>query len=145
MPIIDERGRIFGRLNLVDVAIGLLVLGLLPAAFGAYVLFKEPQPKLTEISPLRVQQGPNLTLYVHGKNLRPYMRVSFNDTQAPAFLFGSATSAVVPLPELPPGQYDVVLYDYMQEVSRLPKALTVDPSLPPTSVWVDLSGVLTSL
>ena len=47
MPVIDERGRVFGRLNLVDAAIVVLVLVLVPAAYGAYVLFKEPAPKLT--------------------------------------------------------------------------------------------------
>ena len=49
MPIIDERGRVFGRFNLVDAAVGLLVLVLLPAAYGAYRLFKEPLPTLTGV------------------------------------------------------------------------------------------------
>ena len=145
MAIIDDRGRLFGRLNLVDAAVGALVLILLPAAYGAYVLFKEPPATLTEVSPTRMQRGPNLTLYVHGHNFRPYMRVSFNDTQATGFFFGSATGAVIPVPDLPPGRYDIVLYDYMQEVSRMPKALTIDPPSPPISVTVELTGALTAL
>jgi hypothetical protein len=145
MPIVDDQGRMFGRLNLVDAAIGALVLVLLPAAYGAYVLFRDPQPKLTAVLPGKLQQGPNLQVEVHGENLRPYMRVSFNDLQGRAFFFASATTAVVPLPDVPPGQYDVVLYDYMQEVSRLPKALTIEPSPAPVGIIVEISGVLTSL
>jgi hypothetical protein len=144
MPMIDRRGRLFGRLNLVDAAVGVLVLVLLPAAYGAYVLFKEPPAALTEIAPARVRREPNVTMYLHGRNFRPYMRVSFNDTQADTFVFASPTTAAVHVPDLPPGQYDIVLYDYMQEVSRLRKALTIDPA-PSTSVTVELDGALTSL
>ena len=145
MPMIDDRGRLFGRLNLVDAALGALVLVLLPAAYGAYRLFKEPPAKVTEISPVRLQRGPNLTVYVHGLNFRPYMRVSFNDTQAQGFFFASAKLAAVPVPDLPPGQYDVVLYDYMQEVSRLPKALTILPLAPVPTVTVEVTGAFKGL
>ena len=53
MSIIDERGRLFGRLNLVDAAVGALLLALMPAAYGAYLLFKEPVPKLMLSNALR--------------------------------------------------------------------------------------------
>src|SRR5262249_47313037 len=112
MPIIDERGRVFGRLNLVDAAIVALVLGPLPAACGAYRLFKDPRPTLSKVVPGKLNQGPNLQTEIFGENLRPYMRVSFGDFQGRTFLFGSPTSAIVQLPDLEPGQYDVVLYDY---------------------------------
>jgi hypothetical protein len=128
MRIIDDRGRVFGRLNLVDAAVGVLVLVLLPAAYGAYLLFKDPVPKLTAVVPSVLPQGPDLMqVEVRGENFRPYMRVSFNDVQGRTFLFYNPKSAFVQLLDLPPGKYDVVLYDYMQEVSRLPAAFTVEP------------------
>jgi hypothetical protein len=40
-------------------------------------------------------------------------------------MFASPNVAAVAVPNLPPGKYDVVLYDYAQEVSRLKDALTV--------------------
>jgi len=145
MPIIDERGRLFGRLNLVDAAIGVLVLALLPAAYGAYRLFKDPVPKLTTVVPPALRQGPNLQVEVQGENFRPYLRVSFSNVQGRTFLFNNPKSAVVQLLDMPPGKYDVVLYDYMQEVSRLPAAFTIEPQPAPPMIVVDASGFLTSL
>jgi hypothetical protein len=138
MTMIDERGRLFGRLNVVDAAVLALLLSILPVGYGAYLLFREPAPRLTELGPSALTEGPNLQTYIHGVNLRPYMRVSFGDKQGLGFLFIDPTSAVVPLPDLPPGQYDVVLFDYAREVARMPKGLTIvpPPSLPLATVVV---------
>jgi hypothetical protein len=145
MPIIDERGRVFGRLNLVDAAVGLLLLALLPAAYGSYLLFKAPAPRLTAVLPSSLRPEHGAQVEVRGENFRPYMRVSFNDAQGQSFLFYNQASAFVQLPDLPPGTYDVVLYDYMQEVSRLPAAFTSEPKPAPPKIVLEVSGLLTSL
>ena len=145
MSIIDDRGRLFGRFNLVDAAVGVLFLALLPAAYGAYLLFKEPLPTLTGVYPNVLREGPNLQVEVRGTNFRPYMRVSFNGLQGRTFLFNSPTSAVVQLADLPPGKYDVILYDYMQEVARMPGGFTLERQPAPPMIVVDVSGFLTSL
>ena len=121
------------------------MLALLPAAYGAYLLFKDPVPKVTAVVPSTLRQGPNLQVEVRGENFRPYMRVSFNEVQGRTFQFDNPKSAVVQLYPLPPGKYDVVLYDYMQEVARLPGALTIEPQPAPPTIVVDVSGFLTSL
>jgi hypothetical protein len=146
MSIVDDRGRVFGRFNLVDVAAGLLVVVLLPAAYGAYLLFRDPTPRLSAITPSVLQEGPNLQVQVRGEHLRPYMRVSFGDQQGQTLLFVNATTGVVPLPpQLPPGVYDVVLYDYSQEVSRLMKAFTIQPQPAPATAVLDVSGTFSVL
>ena len=127
MTVIDERGRVGGRVNLVDVAAAVVLLVLIPVAVGAYLLFRTPRPTLVSVSPATVSEGPNQRLEINGTNLRPFMRVSFDTVPAKSFLIGSTRYALVDLPDLKPGVYDVVLYDYMQEVVRLPKALTVAP------------------
>lgn len=144
MPLIDDRGRVFGRFNLLDLAIAVVLLGLIPLAYGAYVLFKVPPPVLTSVDPPQIQFAPEFRINVIGDNLRPYMRVSLNDMQGRAFLFRSRTAAEIVFGDVPPGQYDVVLYDFAQERSRLSKALTVTPPpLPTTNVHIAgfLSGV----
>jgi hypothetical protein len=136
---------VFGRFNIVDVAVGLLVVVLLPTAYAAYALFRDPTPTLSAVTPRALQQGVNLQVEVRGEHFRPYMRVSFGDQQGQAFWFVNATTAVVPLPQLPPGTYDVVLYDYMQEVSRLPKAFTIRPQPAPATAVLDVSGTFSAL
>ena len=140
MAIVDERGRIAGRVNLIDLFVALLIVVVIPVAYGAYLLFRTPTPILSSVSPSTLYQGPNLRIGITGKNLRPFMRVSFDAIQGRTFLIGSTTTADVDLPDLPPGSYDVALYDYAQEVGRLPKALTILPLAPQPTVELEVGG-----
>ncbi|HEX8027882.1 MAG TPA: hypothetical protein VF491_05445, partial [Vicinamibacterales bacterium] len=72
------------------------------------------------------------------------MRVSLNDMQGRSFLFKSASSAEVVFGDIPPGTYDVVLYDNSQERARLSKAFTLTPAaLPPAQL--DVAGFLSGV
>ena len=77
MTVIDDRGRLFGRINLIDASAAVLLFVLIPVAYGAYLLFRTPQAKLTSITPDKLYHGPNQRIEIHGLNLRPYMRVTF--------------------------------------------------------------------
>ena len=144
MSLVDEHGRVFGRFNLLDLALASVLLGLIPLGYGAYVLFRVPPPRLTSVEPATQQLDRNMRFIVHGENLRPYMRVSLGDNQTRGFLFKDTTTAEVTFSDIPPGQYDVVLYDFAQERSRLPKAFTIaPPALPATTVHA--AGFLTGI
>jgi hypothetical protein len=140
MPLIDRHGRVFGRLNLVDALLVLLVIVALPAAYAAHRLFRDPPARLIRVSPESVEQGATRLIEIQGEHLRPYMRVSFGGQQAASFQFYGAGQAFVPAPSLEPGTYDVVLYDYMREVARLPQAFTVSGPLRPPSVQLRMRG-----
>lgn len=144
MAVVDDRGRIFGRFNIVDLALAVLLFGLIPLAYGGYALFRTPPPTLTSVEPRSLQLDSEMRLRIHGTNIRPYMRVSIDNNQTRQFLFKDATTAEVVFADVPPGQYDVILYDFAQERSRLPKALTItEPALPPTEVYA--AGYLTGV
>ena len=135
MAVVDERGRLFGRFNLLDAVLLILLIGLLPLGYAAYALFRERPPRIVSISPQRAEQSVELRLNVKGENLRPYMRISAGTMQAVDFLFRSTTEIEAPFMNLPVGEYDIVLFDHAQERFRLPKALTVLPSpLPATEI-----------
>jgi len=137
MAIVDERGRLFGRWNLLDLALLVLMFGLIPLGYAAYVLFRDQPPRLVSVSPNQVAQAPEFTLTITGENLRPYMRVSAGTQQGREFLFKSTEEAQVPFSALPPGQYDIVLFDQAQERFRLPNALSITPlGLPATQLVV---------
>jgi hypothetical protein len=133
MAIVDERGRLFGRLNLLDAALLVLVLGLIPLGYGAYALFRETPPVITSVSPASVQQPSELDLTVRGEHLRPHMRVSAGPHQAVGLTFKGITEISARFLNLPAGEYDVILYDQAQERSRLPKALSVLRSAMPAT------------
>ena len=146
MAVVDDQGRLFGRFNLFDAIVAIVLIGLVPLAYGAYALFREPTPRLTAVEPATLFQGPNLRVGVKGENLRPYMRVSFDSIQGNSFIFRNAGEALIDLNAMPPGVYDVVLFDFTQERSRLPKAFTLLPTPLPAShvVVVGTFGNLTA-
>jgi len=145
MAIVDDRGRLLGRFNVVDVFVFLLVVVMIPVAYAAYALFRAPAAKLTGVEPKQLSMAPNARVRIIGRNLRPYMRVSFNTQQGRTFMIGSTESAEVDLPELEPGTYDLTLYDYAQEVDRLPRALTILPRVPAPTVTLAVHGVFIGL
>ncbi len=140
MAVVDDRGRIGGKVNLIDAVIAVVLLGLVPVAFGAYLLFRTPQPKLLGIGPKTLYQGSNLRVRIDGENLRPFMRISFNAIQGQSFLIGSTNYAIVELPDLAAGSYDVILWDYKQEMGRLKNALTILPLAPTPTVEMEVRG-----
>ncbi|MGQ0732030.1 MAG: DUF4330 family protein [Acidobacteriota bacterium] len=132
MPVIDERGRLFGRINVIDATVGGLVVALIPIAFGAYVLFRQPEPRLISVEPTTIT--PTTThLKVVGENLRPFLRVSIGQVQGTTFALLNPTTAEVQLPSLSSGTYDIVLYDVSREVHRLSNAVTVEAAAPQSS------------
>lgn len=135
MAIVDERGRLFGRWNLLDLTLLVLIFGLIPLGYAAYLLFREQPPRILAVTPNQVQQSSEFRITIKGENLRPYMRVSAGTQQARDFYFKSTEEAEIPFATVPPGQYDIVLYDQAQERFRLPNALTITPSgLPATEI-----------
>jgi len=125
MTLLDDRGRIGGRFNVVDIAAVVVVFLLVPLAIAAFLLFRAPAPALVSVTPKTLVEAPGQRLEIDGANLRPFMRVTFDGIPAASFLLGSTNYALVDVPALAPGVYDVVLFDYAREVARLPKALTI--------------------
>jgi hypothetical protein len=140
MAIVDDRGRVAGRVNLIDAIAAAFIVVLIPVAYGAYLLFRTPAARLAGIAPKIVYQGGADRIGISGRNLRPFMRVSFNTVQGRTFLIGSTDFAAVDLPELDPGVYDVVLFDYAQEIDRLPRALTVLAMSPQPTIDMEAGG-----
>lgn len=117
MPLLDERGRLFGKVNLIDAAVGAFALLLVPLAYAAYLLFKAPPPVVASVEPRIVTVPKGARLEVKGQNLRPFFRAYLGPT-AVEYLFASPDRAVLTLPETPAGDYEVILYDEAQIVAK---------------------------
>lgn len=131
MRLIDERGRLFGLLNIIDAFLVLVLLGLIPLAFGAFVLFRSGDPSAIVLSPARIGAERPATVQLTGKNFRAYMTAwmvadpNKPPIQANATHVESATKAEITLPPMVAGTYDLRLLDGVLELARLPAALTV--------------------
>jgi hypothetical protein len=133
MPIVDQQGRLFGRLNLLDAALLLLLFGLIPLGYASWVVFRTPAPQLTSVEPNLLMAEPEVRIVVNGVNLRPFMRVSLNTRQGADFLFRDSSRAEVLFKNLTPGVYDVILYDFEKERFRMPNAVTVTQTPAPAA------------
>jgi hypothetical protein len=140
MKVIDDRGRLFGRVNLFDAALAAFVVILIPLAYGTFLLFRAPAPRITSVTRVpitreerRVAGGSRLTakLKVRGTGLRPMLRASIGDSPSLGFVFEDPNSADVLVGEVPPGTHDLVLHDGVQEVARFQKSVTIESAPPP--------------
>ena len=143
MRLIDERGRFFGKLNVIDALVISFVIVLIPIAYGAYALFRTPTATIVSIEPATVTRAVGATLTVRGENLRPYLRARVGTLFVP-FLIETPSNGEVRLTDLPPGTYDFALFDEAQQVAIKPGALTIlAPSAPiaPTALQLDVQAV----
>jgi hypothetical protein len=139
MAWIDEDGRLFGRVNLFDAAIAGMVVVLIPIAYGTFLLFRAPAPRISSVVRVpitqeerRVAGGNRLTakLKIRGSGLRPMLQASIGGTRALGFVFENPNSADVMVGVVPAGTHDFILLDGVQEVARLPKSVTIEPMAP---------------
>jgi len=125
MALVDERGRLFGRLNLIDAGLGAVFLLLIPLGYSAYVLFRTPAPSVTRVEVLAPPGPTGHRLRVSGANLRPYLKATLGTTPA-RFLVESPIEGEVSISEdLPSGAYDLVLYNETEELTRVRDALVI--------------------
>jgi hypothetical protein len=124
MSVIDERGRLFGRVNLVDAMVLIVVAGLIPLAYAASVLFRTATPTISALAPKQVVEQTESTIRVTGRDLRAFLNARLG-TIPVTFLIQSTTDGELRVPPLAAGNYDLTLLDQGTEVVHVPAALIV--------------------
>jgi hypothetical protein len=140
VPLIDERGRLFGRINGIDGLAAAVVLVCIVLGYGSWRLFRTPLPELETVQPSVIRAHQKVTLDLGGANFRPFLHVKLNAIDSGSLMLKSPTAAEVDVPDLPPGTYDLVLYDEARELVRKPGALTVKPPETSPGIEVQLVG-----
>lgn len=135
--MIDDRGRLFGKLNIVDALIIAFVVVLIPMAYGTYLLFRPAQPRIDSVEPSqitsaerRIGNGSALTakFKIRGSGLTPLLRAKIGNADALGLVFESPNSADVLVGPVPPGKHDLILVDGVQEVARAGGAIDIQAS-----------------
>jgi hypothetical protein len=151
MTVIDQQGRVFGRFNLIDAAVGAFVLLLLPIGYATFLLFRPARPQIDSVTRVaigieesRVAGGSYVSakLKVRGSGFNPLLRARIGETNAVGFVFESPNSADVLVGLVPEGRHDLVLYDGVQEVARARNAIEIQAEGAP---WVRAFGWVTRL
>ncbi|HWI20784.1 MAG TPA: hypothetical protein VNT81_23680 [Vicinamibacterales bacterium] len=136
----DERGRLLGRFNVVDLAALILLVALLPLSYAASLLFQPARPTIESVGQTditnaerRIVAGGSLLsakLKVRGTGFTPMLRAYVGDEPALAFVFETPNSADVLVGPLPPGPHDLSLRDGVQEVARAAGAVKIEAPSP---------------
>jgi len=140
MRLLDERGRLFGAINVIDLGVLVFVVLLVPLSYGAYALFRTLPPRLTDAVPRAVPFAPGVEQRVQlkGEHLRPFLRAKLSSIDARSYAVQSPETADISFADVPPGTYDIVLFDEAQEVTRLANGLDVLP--PPLQLVGSFTG-----
>jgi len=151
MAIVDQEGRLFGRINLFDAVVAAVVVAIAALTIVGYRLLRVPDaPRVTTVAPSTLTAGPNLRITINGDNLLPYMKVYLQRTAQPTavmhdlnpwthfdgyalvnaaratFLVETPSLAEVRLPdELLPATYDLILYNESKIVAIRQAAFTI--------------------
>lgn len=156
MPLIDSRGRLLGRLNLIDASVLLFLLALVPIGVVTYRVFRVPNPQISSVSPETLLPGSSRRIRLTGTNFRPYLRITFNktgeamalvdsnpDSTEGRLLVETPTLVEAQVPELSPGTYDLHLFDEGQQVAQRLNAFTITAG-PPVTVEALVHFVVSS-
>ena len=136
MPVLDDRGRLFGKVNLIDAVVGVLVIMLIPVAYLAFVLFRVPIPTITSVQPAQIVENQEATVQLIGEDFRSFLGARVGTAYA-TFLIQDPMHAEIRVPALPAGTYELALFDEMQLLTTIPDALEVVPE-PEPDRFVDL-------
>lgn len=151
MTLIDDRGRLFGRVNLVDGLVAAVLLLLIPLGYATYLMFRPAAPRIDSVEASlitkeeeRISVGGNLVakFKVRGSGLSPLLRARIDRTDALAFVFESPYSADVLVGPVSSGSHDLVLLDGVQEVARAKGAITIQAA---ASFSIRAAGWITDL
>ena len=136
--LIDERGSLFGRFNMIDVAAVVIVVVVIPMIYVAYRTFRQPSPVITSVTPSTLSVESLRRVRLKGRNFRPFLNAFVAKTNEPysvpfrvadtvqaAFLIETPTVVELQLPNVAPGTYDIYLYDEGREVAHQTAAITL--------------------
>jgi len=145
MSIVDERGRVFGRFNLIDASVVIVLVLLIPIGYAAYAVFRPAPMRITSVKPTQLVKGRDTRLQITGEHFRPYLRAEVGGAQPNRFLIQTPADGEIVVPDLEPGTYDIALYDEVEEVARMKNAVTIVAPPAPPAVKMQLVGAFVNL
>lgn len=143
MTLVDQRGRLFGAVNILDAFVALVAAGVALGATVALRTVKHRLPDITAVSPTKLVAGQLTRVKLGGTDFPADLQAYFSKTGQPFFLADKDGSQFAPLlastpelaeiqtPNLVPGVYDLYLYQGNRQVAFRAAVFHVEsPTLP---------------
>lgn len=132
MQVMDEKARLFGKINIIDLAV--IVIGIFFIIFLIIFLqlYKYPKPVIHNIGPTNVTAGSKTKVQITGYNFGRASIVYFGDIKISDINVLNDRTIEIVIPDgLPTGKYDVKVAN-SRRITILPKGITINP--PPLTV-----------
>jgi len=122
------------RINIVDAAAALVVVGMTASAVAAYMVVRPHPPVFSTMTPTSIRAGVRARVQFTGRHIRPFLQAlvvphgtapTADPTRGAWVGIGDTTTAALELPRLDAGEYDVHIYDKGVEIARAPAVLIV--------------------
>jgi hypothetical protein len=138
MALLDQDGRLFGRVNIIDAVVLAIVVAAVPAAAIGYRSLRQSSIEVVSVEPSTITAGESARVHLAGSGFRPYLQAYLGAAGQPfilsqvdrrsqqtKYLLSSAIGVELQVQALAPGTYDLFLYDQGRQVASRPAALTV--------------------
>lgn len=126
MMLLDDRGRLFGKISLIDLAAIGFLLSLAPVILFAWKSRGYQQLSIYDIRPRKVVMGHDTMLRIVGASINPDCKIQFNDFVIPRGTWVNETYFDADLPrDLQPGRYTVFVRNPKGRTAKLENALDV--------------------
>ncbi len=132
-PWIDARGRLFGRLNVIDGAISVFALILLSFSYRLYRIATFPAPIIESVEPRVVEPGYLGKVRVTGRHFGDRLFIKVARSPLVGVFLGAQrlderTAEITLLQPLTDGVYTVLAANSMNKLAQLPDAICVKPA-----------------
>lgn len=129
--LIDAKGRLFGRLNIIDGAVAVFAVLLLGFAYRLYRIATFPPPIIESVEPQTAVPGYQGVIRVTGKHFgdRVFIKVSRDALTGqfqPAYRIDARTVQMQLLQPLLPGVYTVIVVNGANKMVQVPMALRIE-------------------
>ncbi len=136
MTVIDDRGRIFGRVNLIDAGVALVVALVITFGVQLHYIATYPTPVIERVEPVKIPPGKDALITIHGRNFDPQTVVKTGVSSTTGIFqsvrFISPTQIEFAISEgVPEGAYFVLVANRANKMAIMNNAFPVEAP-PPT-------------
>ncbi len=142
MSVIDDRGRIFGRVNLIDAGVALVVALVITFGVQLHRIATYPTPVIERVEPVKIPPGKDALITIHGRNFDPQTVVKTGVSSTTGIFqsvrFISPTQIEFGISEgVPEGAYFVLVANRANKMAILNNAFAVEAPPPKLSPSVE--------
>ncbi len=133
--IIDEKGKLFGKINIIDLLVILVLIALSPMIYFGYRIINQPLPVISKVEPENGLNINDITINVYGSNFHRDAQVKIGPNVLKRINAGKNEIVVVVPKGAQSGTFDVVVLNPGNIASAQNARFTINAP-PPSPLFI---------